>query len=200
MKKKIAARLVLAFLVLALNACIGIDAELDIKANGSGVLELDYRLSRLVEALARVAKEGQFPLPVERKDFDRTVARVAGLSVKAYSVKEDEKDIYIHVELGFSTMSALTAFLDGTGRSGRASPNGRGLSIELVQGGERLDEELVSLMRTLFDGYAVSISIKTPAQPKSSPPGSVDGSMALFSLPVMDLVASNEPIIWDVEW
>ena len=62
----------LCFTLALLSSCIGVDSRLTVRDNGSGTLQLTYRISQLVADLG-VSSTGKsaIPLPVSRSDFER---------------------------------------------------------------------------------------------------------------------------------
>jgi hypothetical protein len=94
--------------VLLLCSCIGVDSKMTIRSDGSGTLELTYRISQAVADLGRSgADKGPLPLPVTREDFERGIAGVQGVTLKSISRTENETDITIRAVLGFDSVDSL---------------------------------------------------------------------------------------------
>jgi hypothetical protein len=193
------------FFSLIFASCVGIDAEVEFRPDGSGRATLEYRISRMVESMGKLdGNEAFLPLPVGRTDFERTVARVRGLSLVSFSSKETETDLIVSAVLSFTEPAALVAFLDATGRSASFEADGpsRKLRLRLAEGGGPLDPDLERLVQTVFKGYDVKLRIKTPTAASSSAPGTVaaDGKTATYEAPVSDILSSKEPISWEISW
>ncbi|GHT76702.1 hypothetical protein FACS1894124_8630 [Spirochaetia bacterium] len=77
-----------------LGSCIGMSADITIRRNGSGVLALEYRMSRELESLGKLdGNERWLPIPVGKADFERTTDRIPGLALKSFSSKTTDKTL-----------------------------------------------------------------------------------------------------------
>jgi hypothetical protein len=189
---------------LLLSSCIGIDAAVEFRGDLSGSIALEYRISRMVESMGKLdGNEAWLPLPVGRADFERTVARVSGLTLTSFSSKETETDVVISAVLAFANPASLVTFLDATGRAASFAADGatRKLTLKLAEGGGSLDPDLERLVVTVFKGYSVKLKVKTPAIPQSSL-GAVNESSrtASYESPVADLLSSKTPVRWEIAW
>ena len=197
-----------ALIIVSLSSCIGVNANVSIRQNGSGTIQLEYRLSRMFEALGKLdGNEKQLPLPVGRTDFERTVNRVPGLALTAYSTSQDEKDLLVKAELSFTSLDALAGFLDAAGQSVRLVSDGgnRTMGLVLVRGIKNVDADLESLVRTVFAGYTIDMRFNFPSTPTVSTVGNigqaaVTGTSARYTSPVTDLVLSSEPVELRLSW
>jgi len=197
-----------ALIIVSLSSCIGVNSNVSIRQNGSGTIQLEYRLSRMFEALGKLdGNEKQLPLPVGRTDFERTVNRVPGLALTAYSISQDEKDLLVKAELSFTSLDALAGFLDATGQSVRLVSDGgnRTMGLVLVRGIKNVDADLESLVRTVFAGYTIDMRFNFPSTPTVSTVGNigqaaVTGTSARYTSPVTDLVLSSEPVELRLSW
>lgn len=195
-------------IIVSLSSCIGVNSNVSIRQNGSGTIQLEYRLSRMFEALGKLdGNEKQLPLPVGRTDFERTVNRVPGLALTAYSTSQDEKDLLVKAELSFTSLDALVGFLDAAGQDVRLVSDGgnRTMGLVLVRGIKHVDADLESLVKTLFAGYTIDMRFNFPATPTVSTVGNigqaaVTGTSARYTSPVTDLVLSSEPVELRLSW
>ncbi len=197
-----------ALIIVSLSSCIGVNSNVSIRQNGSGTIQLEYRLSRMFEALGKLdGNEKQLPLPVGRTDFERTVNRVPGLALTAYSTSQDEKDLLVKAELSFTSLDALAGFLDATGQSVRLVSDGgnRTMGLVLVRGLKNLDQDLESLVKTVFAGYTIDMRFNFPSTPTVSTVGNIGqaavaGTTARYTSPVTELVLSSEPVELRLSW
>lgn len=195
---------VLASAVL-LASCVGVDAEATVARDGSGRLKLRYAVSKMLVSLGALeANERLLPFPVSREDFERTVRGIPGLGLVSYAQKETEEDLVVDAELSFSTPQALAAFLDPKGERAAYSESGgeRRLRLVLAEGQAKLDPDLDKLVRAAFAPYSVSLAVKLPSAAKSAGIGkSARGGLDLsYSSPVVDLVTSGSPVVWEIRW
>jgi len=197
-----------ALIIVSLSSCIGVNSNVSIRQNGSGTIQLEYRLSRMFEALGKLdGNEKQLPLPVGRTDFERTVNRVPGLALTAYSISQDEKDLLVKAELSFTSLDALAGFLDAAGQSVRLVSDGgnRTMGLVLVRGIKNVDADLESLVRTVFAGYTIDMRFNFSSTPTVATVGNigqaaVTGTSARYTSPVTDLVLSSEPVELRLSW
>jgi hypothetical protein len=207
-QKKVSIIALLGILVLSLSSCLGVNSNVTIRQNGSGTIQLEYRLSRMFEALGKLdGNEKQLPLPVSRTDFERTISRVPGLQLTSYATSQDQKDILIKAELSFANLDALTGFLDASGQSVRLANEGgnRAMGLVLVRGIKNVDKDLENLVRTVFAGYTIDMRFNLPSTPTVSTVGkigqaAVTGTTARYTSPVTDLVLSPEPVELRLSW
>jgi hypothetical protein len=207
-QKKVSIIALLGILVLSLSSCLGVNSNVTIRQNGSGTIQLEYRLSRMFEALGKLdGNEKQLPLPVSRTDFERTISRVPGLQLTSYATSQDQKDILVKAELSFANLDALTGFLDASGQSVRLANEGgnRAMGLVLVRGIKNVDKDLENLVRTVFAGYTIDMRFNLPSTPTVSTVGkigqaAVTGTTARYTSPVTDLVLSPEPVELRISW
>jgi len=202
--------------LLVLSSCVGINADISVAQNGSGTVALEYRISRLVEAMGKVdGNERWLPLPVGRPDLERTVSRVNGLSLRSFSSSRDENDVTVKAELAFANLDALKGFLDGTGRSVavEAAAGKRALALTLSEGGGPLDPDLEKLVRNLFASYrfelrfnaptALSASFAGKALPGTAAPvgtATLNGRTLSYGADIADLLSSKQQLQLRLEW
>ena len=159
---KISKAVLLVIIFLTMSSCVGISADITMRQDGSGRIALQYRFSRMAEALGRLDGNERWPIiPTGRADIERTLARIPGMRLVSFSVREDDRDIINHVELEFNNIETLLTFLDPSGR--RASLNREGgsnrLSVTIMDGTTApIDTNLLDLMRELSVGYSFNLS------------------------------------------
>jgi len=169
--KRIMYCLLLAPLVLMMNSCLGASADIMMRADGSGSVTLEYRVSQMLESLGRLdGNEGSPAIPVGKADFERSIARIPGLRLSSFSAKEVRnaaggKDLVTKVKLDFKDTAALLAFLDSTGSRATIAREGgknvlRLVLLDLVK--DAIDTDLLSLLQEISAGYEISVSFTAP--------------------------------------
>ncbi|MDR2485489.1 MAG: hypothetical protein LBD55_08845 [Treponema sp.] len=184
-RKRSCIPLMVGVLIALVSSCIGVKADITLRPEGSGTIELEYRLSRPAESLGKLDGNERWPtIPLGRADFERTLARVDGLTLRSFSTKTDGKDIIYTVTLGFSDLRGLAGFLDATGRrAALVQEQGKHrLFLTLISGTENIDPDLLSLFTAVTEGYSVSLSFTAPREgtltlcdAKENPLGDVPG-------------------------
>ncbi|MDR2184080.1 MAG: hypothetical protein LBO80_00205 [Treponema sp.] len=209
--------LALAALVL-FTSCIGIKSDITIRGDESGTINLEYRIAHSLESMGKLdGNEKRPPVPVGRADFERTVARVPGLRVAAFSSRVEGGDLVNRVKLEFAGLEALTGFLDSGGNLAALYREQEGTRMVLVLGGggdDGTDPALLELVRSSFAAYSLDFSLTLPGDGafnfidstgrslEGPPAGTVNirGRTAAFSCPMGDLLASAEPVILEIRW
>jgi hypothetical protein len=200
-----------------LGSCLGVNSEIVINRDGSGTLNLEYRIARMVESLGKLdGNERWPPVPVGQADFERTVARIEGLSMSSFSSKIDGEDLIYTVKLAFADRKALVRFLDATGQ--RAAWTGEGgenrLSLGLGGGAGIRDPELSRLAASLFEGYTLSFGFSLPGNAavtlrddrggvlEKPPSGTLSsrGGRVLFSSPMAGMLDSSGELTLEIRW
>ena len=205
------------FAVLVLNSCLGASADINIRANGSGTITLEYRVSQMLESLGRLDGNERWPaIPVGRADFERGLARIPGLSLKSFSTKDVRNaiggsDLVTMVALEFRETAALLAFLDGTGSHASLSQdNGRNLlRLKLLDPlPHAVDADLISLLKENSEGYEISFSLNAPKSaslaviPSSVPSARLvsGGNKVSFTIATGELFDLTEGLVLEFAW
>jgi hypothetical protein len=154
-------------LVAALCSCAGVRADININADGSGKMVLEYRVSQTAEALGKLdGNERWQTVPVGRADFERTLARLPSLRLASFTSSNTETDTVNRAEIEFANIKDLLPFLDprGDGKFARLdTANGKNrLRVILAQGARDIDADLLDLIRELSAGYECHFSLSVP--------------------------------------
>lgn len=198
-------QLVLGLSSFLFFSCLAIDADIEVKADGSGVMNLDYRISRTVEAMGKLdGNERWLPLPVGEADFERSLSRIGALELEAFKTTQDERDVRVEAMVSFDTVEALVSFLSANGRTARLTRDGdrTSLSLRLSDNAGPLDSDLVELVKVLFADYDIRIRFQTPTRLSSSGVSLVteDERQVVFQAPASDILTSTEEIMWTLAW
>jgi hypothetical protein len=199
-----------------LGSCIGISSEITLRRDGSGTVRLEYRLSRELESLGKLdGNERWPPVPAGKADFERTAARVPGLTVKSFKSSAEGKDLVNRAVLGFADTGALLRFLDATGqRASLSRENGRNrLSLALSAGGGEIDNGLAELVAGASRGYFLTMSFSLPSEaeialtdgngrPVAPPEGwkLAGGGRPSFSAPIGEALLFDGPLYLEILW
>jgi hypothetical protein len=198
------------------GSCVGTATEIVIRRDGSGTIALEYRISREFESLGKLdGNERWPPLPVGEADFERTVARVDGLSLRSFTTKTTAKDVIGEVKLDFANLEGLVYFLDISGQQASLSREGGKNRLTLIfKSFPDTDPELLSLVSSVMEGYSLDFSLTLPGNAElrildgnggvleSPPMGSVavQGTGVSFSSPMAELFTSTRPVNLEILW
>jgi len=218
MTRKTAAALLLPLAGALLTACFGASIDITVRADGSGRIISEYRVSRAFEAMGRLdGNEGWPVIPAGRADLERTVARIPGLRLSSFSSREvpsagiGGSDTRIRAVLDFDDLSALVAFLDSSGSRASISREGSAnvLRLTLLEPFDPIGSaELLALMGEVFEGYEMSVRLNAPGNPAvgvfpAVPAGArieTGGGSALFAVAVGDLPAVSDGLVLEFSW
>lgn len=192
--------------VVLLSSCIGIESEILLRQDGTGVLTLSYKISQFMKNIDAGREEKQLPLPVNEEEFVRTAEGIEGLRLTDIDEREDEENVYIRAELEFDSVDAVNAL----GRAGQI-----GISLEnqgntntfrqvifAGQEGEEITEDSLKMIETFFQGYDLVYAITVPSQVKSHSLGdlSADGRTVTYTITVPEILKASQPLVLEVAW
>jgi hypothetical protein len=215
--KKLALCLGIVSLVL-MNSCLGAEADITIRADGSGRINLEYRVSQMLESLGRLDGNENWPsIPVGRADFERTVARIPGLTLLSFSSKEAPsvsgvlggKDLLTKVSLEFKNTDALLAFWGSVAAGSLTQQNGKNvLRLVLMDPQtDTIDSDLLSLLKEISAGYEISLSLSAPQNATLSVSPSVTAARAVsqgkkvsFAIALGDLLELKNGLAVEIRW
>jgi hypothetical protein len=218
----------LAVLWVMLNSCLGAQADISIRANGSGKIALEYRVSSMLESMGRLDGNERWPaIPVGRADFERTVARIPGLRLKSFSAKEVRNratggsDLVTKVTLEFNHTDALLAFLDASGGSASLIQNSGKNTLRLVLqepvsdginsgaiNSGAINSDLISLLQESAESHAICFSFSLPKNaslsviPPSAPSAQVvsQGKKVSFAIGLGELIGREDGLALEIVW
>ncbi len=193
-------------IVVLLSSCIGIESEIRIRQDGSGVMTLSYTVSQFIKNIDTGRSEKQLPLPVNEEEFRRSAERVEGLRLTKLEEREDEENVYIQAELEFDNVEAVNALgpegqIGITLESRDGTTTFRQVIYEAPQGQE-ITEESLEMIKTFFEGYELVYSVTVPAEVRDYSLGVLgsDGRTVTFTITVPEILKAPEPLILEVVW
>jgi hypothetical protein len=218
MKGSIRLWIVLPFLLLLFNSCIGLSLDIQMRRNGSGRLVMEYRVSRMAEAIGRLDGNENWPIiPNGRADFERTLARIPGMRLVSFSSSEGTRDVVTNVTLEYDNGEALLKFLDPSGRRASLSMENQSGRLDMIINepvSSEYDEDLFELARQVSAPYDISISFSadgnsalaftdgegTAAAAPSAARTVTSGRKTSLSIGVMDLLEIKEGLGVSFSW
>jgi hypothetical protein len=190
-------------------SCAGVNADITLNPDNSGVLALEYRISKLIESLGKQdGNERWLPIPSGEADFERTLARLGGMKLLSFSSEDDGKDIVVAVKLEFTDMDALLRFLDASGEGAvfvRENASQK-LTLTLSKGGGGGSKDLEDLFARVSEGYRVNIGFTFPREGVLTAPdiegGEIQprGKKVFCSYPIGRLLSAREAVNLEFRW
>lgn len=197
---------ILILTVVLLSSCIGIESEILLRQDGTGVLTLSYQISQFMKNIDVGREEKRLPLPVNKEEFVRTAEGIEGLRLTDIDEREDEENVYIRAKLEFDSIDAVNA-LGRPGEIGislenRGDTNTFRQVIFAGQEGEEITEDSLEMVETFFQGYDLVFAITVPTDVKSYSPGdlSADGRTVTYAITVPEILKRSEPLVLEVVW
>jgi hypothetical protein len=197
---------ILFLTVVLLSSCIGIESEILLRQDGTGVLTLSYQISQFMKNIDAGREEKQLPLPVNEEEFVRTAEGIEGLRLTDIDEREDEENVYIRAELEFDSVDAVNAL----GRAGeigitlenRGDTNIFRQVIFAGQEGEEITENSLEMLETFFQGYDLvyAIILPTPVQSHTLGELSADGRTVTYTTTVPEILKASQPLVLEVVW
>jgi hypothetical protein len=189
-------RIALLLVISILYGCIGVNAHVVIKADGSGTMVLEYTVGKSVESLGRQdGNASQPPIAIAKRDFQRTVSRIPGLKLQSFKTKTTARDVITTVRLAFKNREAFINFFNAQGSRAYFTENNQ-LNLLFTEGINPIDPELYEALRTVSDGYTVTMSFSLPASATlrlvrgaDTPETVTTGTNVSFTLPLLDMLS-----------
>ena len=216
MKHKQTSIVFLLLFSIFLNSCLGISMDITMNKNGSGIIAIEYKVSRTLETLGRLdGNEKWNTVPVGKADIERTIERLPGVRLISFNSREDKTDMITDIKMEFSTPSDLMAFLDAPGRISAISGDGNSgkLFLRLSDSEAIKNPGLKDLIEDISKNYAVRIGMTFHDQGQLSLsdnfgnditiPGSEIVSMGKtvsFSIPLYEILSSTDGICAEFKW
>ncbi len=204
--RALAAALVAA---VTLTSCVDIEMRFVMRRDGSGRLELSYRVPREATTLLD-AVEGApaVPLPIDRADFEASLAGADGVRLRRFRRRDEEEEVRIDARIDFDSVDALRAvpgFAD-LPVSFTATGNGGGeLSQRVVPArpaGNAPDQSMVELVQSLAGDSRVTFVVVAPRDIDAADGATVDadGRTARLSRSLAEYLTEAGPVDLTVRW
>ena len=207
---------ILPFFLILLNSCLGVSMNISLNRDGSGIVTLNYQISRALDSLGKLdGNERWNTVPVGKADFERTIERLPEVKLLSFASREDDKNTIIDVKMEFSSPRGLLAFLDASGRSAVFSGDGNSgaLILNLADPNILKNPSLLKLIADISDNYTVQMgmtfhdqgylllldnsgnAIAIPDQDIQS-----RGKTVSFSIPLQEVLSSRKGVNAEFHW
>ena len=204
-QKKCIPYILFCFLILLFSSCVGVETNISFREDGSGTVTLVYQISHMVVHLGTTEGEKVVPLPVSEEDFKRAVESIDGLVLKSVKQTEDEKNVTITAKIDFQNIEAFSQVESFTNMPATLQKSD-GLMVfeQVITTGEeeKIDEDSLKLVKTIFEGYSISFRVTTPGEIVSHNMGQLtdDRRTVVYELQISDLLQMQERTALSVSW
>ncbi|ADN02634.1 hypothetical protein [Spirochaeta thermophila] len=193
--------------LLLFTSCISEEVNLSLDRDGSGVCGITYTIPRALIETETMEEPPDFehpdpllPVPLSREAIEQDLEEHPGLTLRSYNAEETDEHIIVRMELGFSSVEALDAWLARGGQGVRREGNSLIITLYTPEEAE-FDEDTRAFIEAFFGEYTVSWQVRVPARLSSWEPGEqVDARTARLVLTVSDIVQNKAPTTWKVSW
>lgn len=186
-----------------LLGCLSVETVLHIDADGSGTIELTYRIDREAYNLGVFDQDSSIrPLPVTRADFTRAATHTDGIALDRYGIEDDQElgQVIVRARIAFDSIRALNEFYaPGATPFSLAAGGGRTHFTQLlIPGGGAPDSSLADDL----ERYTLTFSINAPATIVTASFGDVaeNGHSVTAHVTLAEIASRQTPLIWEVEW
>jgi hypothetical protein len=198
--------LVLFVFAGTLCSCIGLKTDIVLKADGTGTVTMEYRISREFQDIGALDGNARWPtVPVGQADFERTISRTEGLRLLSFSTGEEGPNLLYRATVGFSKLEDILPLLGEDGKNiSLIREERRSLVLRLTPGREAESEgespELLALVEEAFRGYDIAISFSAPSpvelRVREGKGLEIEqgGRKAGFSIPISEIVSRREAL------
>ena len=202
--------LLLAAMVLVLASCIGIESTVSFNGDGSGVVVMNYRISKMLTEMG--GEEAETPLPVTEEELRASLEEHPNLTVKSVTQTEDDNDILITTEVEFDRVEDFTDVAEFSEMPMNLEITSDGYIFTQVinegaeEGAEASDPEedaeMQAMMAQFFEGYELVFTVNAPAVVKEHNLGdlSSNGRSVTYAIPILDLSTLTEETVLTVRW
>jgi len=209
--------LLLLPVLIILNSCLGISADIQFRKDGSVKVVLEYRFSNMAEVIGRLDGNENWPvIPVGRADWQRTEQRIEGMKLVSFKSGKDARDTINKVTLEFENTDALLVFLDPSGKRASKTIEGGLNKLHLTlneRSSSQLNPELLELFNKASEGYTFNINVSAPGNSainftdsmgneKVLPKGITlsSGKKSYISIPTGEIFTASEGSGLDISW
>ena len=193
-----------AVLLLGLTSCISIESRFVFDADGSGELQLRYRLDDALARLGVASDSEALPLPLSEAEFRAAAAAIDGLELAGYRRVDHAEHAEVVAVLRFDRVERVAELASFAPLQPRLDGDDPAVfELAISPGGDRpLDEEAMRFLGTLFGDHTVSFVVVAPRPIRDSSAGKLgeDGSQVSVAIPLADYAAIVEPRVLRVRW
>ncbi len=193
--------------VLLLSSCIDVNESVTMNPDGSGVVDLSYRIARMMNDLHTQTGSNQLlPLPTDPTVLQQALQSAPNLTLMSFTPEQTSQDVGANLKVQFADVSSLDQALGNFGYGGATYLSASGLATftqTLYPGNPNgVSPETLQLVKQLFSSYRLSFTLKAPRRIRVVNIGSIssDGTTATYSTTVPDIIQSTTAVVWEVSW
>jgi len=200
--------LVLLFtvLVLSLSSCLDLQADLTLNGNGSGTLDLNYRVPQSLKDIQLLDgfQERFIPLPENSDEWVEKGNLSPGLTVSVNNFSSDHNYVSASVQIQFSTITDLNYIFSEPVQAAFVSGDDETLFQALLyEPRENVpDEENILLLKKVFPYDELNFTIRVPGVIKRFRPDKarISEQVYTYTVKAVDVIEANDVLSLEVVW
>lgn len=186
-------------LLFVLASCIGMDADINIAANGRVDCTLVYTVSQSIDQFGKIDGNA-LPLPISREDFALAANRSGG-TVQNWRREEGKENFTIRTALSFPDPQSFARFMDPGLENAVYTEAGGIRTLRLVLSeGINPNRELADFLRMAFADYRIKLSFNLPANIRDGKNLGINGRNAIYENSAADLYSATEAQFIEISW
>lgn len=191
----------IAAVAAMLSSCLDVTVDLDVSANSdggySGDVRFEYRLDPDFASLgAQNNSDDIMPLPITRRDAERTALRSDGIHLKDYTrTTLDDGAVRAVMNFSFDTLDDLGTLLGTAVEGGK-----NGITIGLPSSDLNEAGIMDSLILDLAGDRGLEIHVRAPSAVADVSQGESNGRDASLTVSWRDLLTGGGSDTWEVSW
>ena len=198
---------ILIVLAISLISCIEVDSLIDIKEDGTGVWNLQYRISQEASFLTPGLEFSGFNyFPQNEDELRKRTSEIPGLELLQVSVKETAEFIEYSARMSFLNTDNIELFFTNYAENSLVEISSEEdglfrLTIENPYGSE-IDQDTLKLLSALYSNKMINIVVAFSGIVTNSSTGilSEDPGKAAFEIKTMDVLTMVEPASWIINY
>ena len=196
--------LALLGVALLLTGCFDVDTSIDLSRDGSGTLEIEYRIDEELYQLGVFDDSDlALPVPLSRSDFEKVGKNIPGLSLRRYRARENAGVVTVKARISFDTTDSLSLWYAGDTTSIALNEvSGQTEWSQVIVPGSGSDGAVALALAESLAGYTVKYQLVTPSPIVRSSAGSVgsNGRSITMEVSLTEIVTATAAIRWVVAW
>lgn len=198
---------ILIVLSISLISCIEVDSLIDIKEDGTGVWNLQYRLSQEASFITPGLEFSGFNyFPQNEDELRKRTSEIAGLELLQVSAKETYEFIEYSIEMSFLNTDNIESFFTNYAENSLVEINSEEdgvfrLTIENPYRSE-INQDTLKLLSALYSSKTFNIVVVFPGIVINSSTGilSENPRMAAYEMKIIDALTMVEPVSWIINY
>lgn len=191
-------------IIIFFNSCLTINSEMKINSNGSGTININYKLERGLVGISTLGSDDEI-VPIDLSE-DKIVQLIGGrddIVYENYSLKENDNDYIVNVTFLFDNIDALNSILPVENavsliREGSETIFTQGIVAET---NEDINEVTLEILEDIYKDHSFSLEVKVPSDIIAVLNGNkIETRTALYSEKFLDIISSNDKKVWSIRW